>query len=419
MKFDNKYASDLISKDKNIALEAAKHIIETTDLEAWKSFIENSDNIFDFIKQNVAKHFSQVINEENYKNLFELFKIHSFDWDECFIQILLRFSYSNEELTDKMLSLLESGTEDEKAYAAKFFSFIPNEKANYYLFEAYSVNYEPLKYNAARALGDAGDLYSYNYYTNKLAAEDDWEKIDAAQFLQWYGNKKAYNAMLAAMKDSSMPEHIAGAVAMLDNICKYFNADDKNLRDLSLDCYQHIIDALAEIWPLSTILDFELYDCVETLINLVQENSDKQITSRYAALLLKTKYQFEIFFNNDEYKFNENKQTLDAMENILELLNEGSAEFWDNCISLLDKELSQEDTSRIIYALDVISNLSLKNYEEKIKEMLNADYPEDVIYKLVLTLDVIGDFCGINKDVILEKVQDYNLKVLLDKTMSH
>ncbi len=417
MKLENKYASNLISKDKVIALDAAKHIIETPDLQAWKCFVENSDNIFDFIKQNIAKYFAQVINENNYKNLFELFKIHSFDWDECFIQILLRFSYSNEELIQKMLELLEKGSEDEKAYAAKFFSFIPNEKANYYLFDAYSVNYEPLKYNAAKALGDAGDLYSYNYFTNKLSAVDDWEKIDAAQFLQWYGNKKAFQSMLNAMNESSMPEHIAGSVAMLDNIARYFNIDDKNLRDLSLDCYQHLIDSLAEIWPLSTVIDFELFDCVETLIALINDNTDKQITSRYCALLLRTKYQFEVFFNNDEYKFNEDKYTLAALENILELLNEGGNDFWQKCVDYLEYELIQDNPSRIVYALEVITNLSEKTFVPKIKEMLQNDYPQDVIYKLVLTLDSFNDFHGINKNVILDKVQDYNLKTLLEKTI--
>lgn len=418
MKLENKYATDLTSKDKTIALEAAKHIINTPDLEAWKCFVENSDNIFDFIKQNIAKYFSQVIDENNYKNLFELFKIHSFDWDECFIQILLRFSYSNDELTNKMLELLEKGTEDEKAYAAKYFSFIPHERANYYLFDAYSINYEPLKYNAAKALGDAGDFYSYNYYTNKLAAVDDWEKINAAQFLQWYGNKKAYPALINAMKESAMPEHIAGSIAMLENINKFFGVDDKNVRDASLDCYQYLIDSLAEIWPLSTVIDFGIYDCVETLISLVNENSDKQITPRYAVLLLKTKYQLETFFNNDEYKFNEDKNTLSAIENVLELLNEGSNDFWKNCEDLLSSELSQENQDRIVYVLGVIADLNLNANVPKIKEMLSADYSQEVIYKLAITLATFANFDGVDKNSIIEKIEDVNLKAVVESAFN-
>ncbi len=415
MNLGNKYATDLTSKDKEVALAAAKHIIDKPDMEAWKCFVENSDNIFDFIKQNIAKHFAQVIDENNYKNLFQFFKIHSFDWDECFVQILLRFSYANEELTEKMLDMIQNGSEDEKAYAAKYFSFIPNEQANYYLFNAYAINYEPLKYNAAKALGDAGDVYSYEYFTNKLSSSDDWEKIDAAQFLQWYGNKKAYVAMLRSMSDSSMPEHIAGSVAMLDSLSKHFVSSEKNIRDLSLDCYQHLIDSLAEIWPLSTIIDFEIDSCVETLIGLINENADKQITSRYAALLLQTKHQFETFFYNDEYKFNEDKTTISAMENILELLNEGSEAFWQDCKVHLGAELQQENSARISFALEVIANFNLIEYIPEIKSMLQADYSEEVIYELLLTLDKFADFANINKYSILNKVQDYNLKALIEK----
>ena len=47
-----------------------------------------------------------------------------------------------------MIDLLQNGSEDEKAYAAKYFSFVPNAKVTGFLFDAYSINYEPLKYNS-------------------------------------------------------------------------------------------------------------------------------------------------------------------------------------------------------------------------------------------------------------------------------
>ncbi|MCR4880336.1 MAG: hypothetical protein K6A44_00060 [bacterium] len=414
MKLENKYATDLTSKDRNVALAAAKHIIDTSDMDAWRCFVEHSDNIFDFIKQNIGKYFSEVINEDNYKNLYKLFKIHSFDWDECFIQILLRFSYANEELHNKMLDLIEHGSEDEKAYAAKYFSFIPDGKANTFLFDSYKTNYEPLKYNAAKALGDACDMYSYNYFQNGLASEDDWEKIDAAQFLQWYGNKKAYAKMLEAMENSTMPEHIAGYIAMLDNISHHFTTDDEVERNLSLCCYQYIIESLAEIWPLSTIIDFELYDCVETIIHLINDNKDNDLVSRLCVLILKTKYQFEMF-NSDEYKYEEDKHTLEAMDGILELLGEATNDFWRKCTAALENEISQYDEKRVILALTVISDFKLSAYIPKIKEMLNKNYPERIIYEVILTLGNFRDFNGVNKQEALNKISDYNLKISAEK----
>ena len=49
------------SKDKSVALNAAKHIIDTADMEAWQCFVENSDNIFDFIKQNLRYYFRHSV----------------------------------------------------------------------------------------------------------------------------------------------------------------------------------------------------------------------------------------------------------------------------------------------------------------------------------------------------------------------
>ena len=414
MKLDNKYATDLTSKDRNVAIAAAKHIIECADIEAWKCFVEHSDQIFDFIKQNIGRYFSEVINDDNYKNLYELFKIHSFDWDECLIQILLRFSYSNEELHGRMLNLIEHGSEDEKAYAAKYFSFVPDTKANTFLFDAYKTNYEPLKYNAAKALGDACDMYSYNYFLNGLSSEDDWEKIDAAQFLQWYGNKKAYINMLETMENSSMPEHIAGSVAMLDNISHHFTSDDEKEKNLSLDCYQYIIDSLAEIWPLSTILDFELDDCVETIIGLINENKNEDLVSRLCILLLKTRYQFETF-NSDEYKYEEDKHTLEVMDGILELINEASNDFWRKCTSVIDYELSLSDEKRVISAIKVVSEFGLSAYIPKLKKLLESSENERIIYEILFALKGFKDFRGVDKIFVLNKISDYNLKASVEK----
>ncbi|MDD3593396.1 MAG: hypothetical protein PHX18_02095 [Candidatus Gastranaerophilales bacterium] len=417
MKLANKFASDLTDKDKNKARQAAKYIIDNKDMEAWRCFVENSDNIFPFIKQNIASYFSDVIDENNYQNLFELFKIHSLDWDECFVQILLRFSYSNKELNDKMFELLKIGSEDEKAYAAKFFSFITNNATAYYLFDAYSGNYEPLKYNCAKALGDMGDNYSYEYYMNKLEAEDDWEKTDAAQFLQWYGNKKAFIPILKAMSKSSMPEHIAGAAAMLEAPNKYYADDDKCVREFALDCYQHLITSLAEIWPLSTIIDFKIYESIGALIDIINAHPEKDLISRYAVLLLKTKYLFQMFYENDIYKFNETQETLKELEEIFGYLSSLDNAFWQICEDAIAVELIQEENSRVCFALELISDLNLENYIDTIKNILKGQNSEKVIYQAVMTLASVGEFYGVDKEFVLSQIKDENLKPLIDSTI--
>ena len=411
MKFSNKYITDLTSKDRNIASRAAKHIIDTKDLSAWKCLVENSENIFSFIKQNISDNFDKAINHDNYKNIFEFLKIYSFDFDECLIDKLIQFSDKNE-LLQKMTDLIENGSDDEKSYAAKYFTILPNENINKYLFEAYENEDEALKYNVAKALSAAKDTVSYNYYLERLSDEDDWVKLDAAQFLQYYDNKDAFEPLLNALSQSTMPEHLAGYAGMLNNISNYFNSDNENIKKLSLDCYQHIIDSLAEVWPLSNILDFNIFDCVEKLITLINSENDN---SRYAILLLKTKSQLETFFNNDEYKFNETKDTLEDMESILEIIDEGGDNFFNKCQNLIKNELFNADSNRVSYAIKVIELLSLKEYINDLKEILSKACSDEIIFELVSALKSFNDFENVDKNSVLAKVSDINIKSVLEQ----
>jgi len=411
MKFNNKYITDLTAKDRNIGLKAAKHIIDTKDLDAWKCLIDNSDNIFNFIKQNISNSFNQAINQNNYKNVFEFLKIYSFDFDECLLDKLIEFS-NKDELLHTMTDLLQNGSTDEKAYAAKYFTIIPDNNITKYLFEAYEDDDESLKYNVAKALSAAKDTVSYNYYLERLSDEDDWIKLDAAQFLQWYDNKDAFTELLNAMNNSTMPEHIAGYAGMLDNISKYFNSCDENIKNAALDCYQYLIDSLAEVWPLSTITDFNLFDCVETLITLIASEKDN---SRYAILLLKTKSQLDTFFNNDEYKFNETKDTLEEMESILEIINEGGDNFFNNCKKLIRTELESTNIKRVTFAVETIALFGLKEYVSDLKEMLSNDYSDDVIFEIISALKSLNDFENVDKNSVLSKITDINIKSVVEQ----
>ena len=414
MKLDNKYTSDLTSKDRNLALNAAKHIIDEADIEAWECLVQNSDYIFPFIKQNIAQAFSDVVDDNNYQNLFELFKIHSSDWDECLIQILLRFSYSDSDLTARILDILDKGTEDEKAYAARYFSFITDNRASYFLFEAYKSSYEPLKYNAASALGNIGDVYSYEYYLSKLESDDDWEKSDAAQFLNWYGNKKALPKILESMSKSAMSEYLAGEAAILDNISKYFNSDDISLRDLSLECYENIITSLVEIWPLSAILDFKIHDCVHALISNIKNPPDQNIISRYATLVLKTRYLIQMFIENEQYRFNEPKEIIEELEAINSIMRAEGEDFWQLYESQLIPEIQQENEKRKVFAISLIQDLKITEMSETLKYVLRNKASEKVIYQAVLALNEVGDFYGLDKSFVLGQISDNNIKALIE-----
>ena len=142
MGLKNKLADELIKKDKNISQKAAKIIIDSADLEAWLCLVENADYILDFIKRNAAQKLYAACNSQNVQNLFSFLDYHSSDFDETVALAFLE--YGNESTKQKLLELLKNGTNQQKAYAAKFFCFTNTPEARDFLFEESKSDYKPL-----------------------------------------------------------------------------------------------------------------------------------------------------------------------------------------------------------------------------------------------------------------------------------
>ncbi len=417
MKLANSLAGAMTNKNKDTAYKAVREVLEKHDLDAWACLVENADRIFPFVKENIEKNFSNIVNINNYQNLFSLLKIYSYDFDDCFSEILSKLSSQNTEITEKMLELLKDGSDDEKSYAAKYFSYVSDKRAAALLLDAYSAEFESLKYNSAKALGDMKDELSYNYFLEKLKSDDDWEKNEAVQFLQSYGDKKVFPYLLDTMANSGMPEHIAGYIALLENISNYFGIEDKKTEELALECFQHIIASEAEVWPLSTIIDFRIYESLEKLTELVK-NSANEMKGRYASLLLYAENQFSMFLENNEYKFNEDKETLAELDEIVALLKGQSQEFWNICKSEIKNELSCNNTKRIAFALDISNELDLKDFAQEIKMLLETQTDEIVLYKSALCLYKFGQNDYINKEKLFEKISDTNLQAHINSLVS-
>ena len=108
---------DLTAKDETKAFAAAQCIINNADTQAFSLLCDKSEFLFDFVKNNVNKRLQKAVNEGNFRNLFAFLKNYCPDFEDTIIGGIARFA--NEDLTDEMLELLENGSDDEKAYAAK------------------------------------------------------------------------------------------------------------------------------------------------------------------------------------------------------------------------------------------------------------------------------------------------------------
>ena len=367
----------------------AKHLVNDCDTELFKELVESDSFLFDFVKQNVAQRIDAQVNENNYKNLIEFLKFYSPSYEDVIVSALVK--YANEDLTDLMLEKFENGTDDEKTYIAKYFAKIQDPLAYEFLKKNSHSENEFLAQNCATTLGQWHDEASYNFAIEKLKDEDDFEKLSAVKFLVAYGDKKAVPMIIDAMKDSAMSENIAGEIPYLEDI---FSLMSENFQDALL-MLNYIINALGEILPLAVVLDFELFEVFEQLIN-------KSEDSKVAVVLINAKEKFETLTENDEYIFDEDKETKNEIfdiKKLLESLNKKELE------KLLNEEL-KENSPFVFTALDFSTDVLA------IRELLKSNN-QTVILKTVEVLKKLGYLDENTKTIALLKVTDINIKSII------
>lgn len=397
---------NLTAKDEPKALSAAQEIVNNTNIEAFKMLTDKSEFLFDFVKNNVCKRLAKAVNETNYKNLFAFLKIYSPDFEDVIVGSLAKFA--NEDMTDDILELLENGSDNEKAYAAKYFSYIPDTIAADLLTEYSLSDNEAIAFNSAKALGAMNVDSAYNKAVSLLNSEDEFTVLKAVKFLVAYEDKNAVGHILKAMENSSMSENIAGEIPYIQSLMELLETyEDKSL---VLLCIDNILSGLGEILPLNQIFCFELF---EVLSHLIESNKQEK-NSQTSVILLKALAKFETLTENDEYTFDEDKNTKQEISEIYNLLKNQQEYFWNAQKNLIKHELTEENTPayRIINALRIIGEYKLSHAQEEIKNLLKSKN-EILLCEAVHALKQTGSLDGIDRDAILEKITDKNKKALI------
>ena len=379
----------LTGKNKADYEQAAEHFVNCADIAVFEELVKKDDFLFDFIKQNVCQRLKNAVNEQNFTNLLTLMKIYSPSYEEFIVDSLVK--YANEDLTDKMLTLLKEGGINEKIYAAKYFYFIQDPLAIEPLrINAFSAN-EDLSGNSAAALGKFNDCISFDTALNRLKSEDEFIRLSAVKFLTSYGDTSAVPLIIDAMKKSSMSENIAAEIPYLENI---FDLLDKYPDDTLL-ILNNIINGLGEILPLSSVFDYELFEVFERLIN----NPD---TGKAAVLILNAKEKFDTLTENDEYLFDEDKSVKNEIYDIKKMLSHTNRKSLEKYIN---SELNE--TSPFVYtALDFATDVYA------IRELLKSNN-QTIILKTVEILKKMGNLDENTKTVALLKVTDPNIKSII------
>lgn len=379
----------LTGKNKNDYEAVAKHLVDDCDVELFKELVDNDDFLFDFVKNNVAQRIENAVNQNNYQNLVEFLKYYSQSYEDVIVGSLVKFA--DEDLTDLMLDKFENGCDNEKTYAAKYFAKIQDPLAYEFLrLNSYSDN-EFLAQNCAMTLGAWHDEKSYDEAIEKLQNSDDFEKLSAVKFLTAYGDKKAVPKLFEAMKNSTMAENIAGEIPYLVPLYELIKSDYEN----ALLAIIYITNALGEILPLSVVFDFELFEVFEDLINNHED-------SKMAITLLNAKGKFETLTENDEYLFDEDKNTKNEIFDIKKLLNSAKKKDLEKYVN---DEL-REDSPFVYTALDFATD------ELAIRELLKSNN-QTLILKTAEVLKSLGNFDETARTVALLKVTDINIKAII------
>lgn len=379
----------LTGKNKNDYEAVARHLVDDCDVELFKELVDNDDFLFDFVKNNVAQRLENAVNQNNYQNLVEFLKYYSQFYEDVIIDSLVK--YADEDLTDLMLDKFENGCDNEKTYAAKYFAKIQDPLAYEFLrLNSYSDN-EFLAQNCAMTLGAWHDEKSFDDAIEKLQNTDDFEKLSAVKFLTAYGDKKAVPKLFEAMKTSTMAENIAGEIPYLVSLYELIKTDYEN----ALLAIIYITNALGEILPLSVVFDFEFFEVFEELIN----NHDD---SKVAITLLNARDKFDTLTENDEYLYDEDKNTKNEIFDIKKLLNSAKKKDLEKYIN---DEL-REDSPFVFTALDFATD------ELAIRELLKSNN-QTLILKTAEVLKSLGNFDETARTVALLKVTDINIKAII------
>lgn len=377
----------LTSKNKTDYEPVAHQLINTPDISLFEELVNQDDFLFDFVKRNVSQRLQNACNASNYRNLLALMKVYSPFYEDFIASTLAKFA--DEDLTDELLEIFENGTEAEKTYCAKYFSHIKDPLALDFLRESAFSENENLSSNCAATLGAFEDKESFELALNKLDSDDDFEIFKGVNFLIAYGDKTAAKKIIEVLDKSSMAENIAGEIPYLIDLFSILELDTVS----GLTVINYIINGLGEILPLSTTIDYNLYSVIEDLANNSQN-------SAVATVLTNAREKFNTLTENDEYLFDEDKNTKNEVYEIKELLN--NIKICGN----IDEEL-RADSPFVFTALDFTNN------KGAVEKLLSSD-SQTLVLKSAEILKKLGGWNETLRAKALQHVTDSNIRAIIE-----
>ena len=368
----------------------AKSLVDNSDVELFSKLVKQDDFLFDFIKDNVAKRIQNACNKSNYLNLLNFFEYYSPSYDTMIARVL--FSYSGDELLPEIKEYYLNGTDAQKAYAVKYFSFVTTERLTEIiplLRQTALSKYEPLSLNSIEVLSLLNDDESKQSAIKKLESHDEFEQYSAIKFLVAYQAKDCLDEIVEVMKKSSLSENIASEILYLISVEELL----ENNFDVAMLVLCNIINAIPEIILPSAVCDYGLYDVFEKIT----------LTSSSAVLLRLAKDKFEELVSNEEYLFDCDKNTKDEIHSINNMLKK-----YDNhkLESLYYEELYDE-SDFVFFAVDYVDEIA------ELETLLDSSN-QTLILKVLTILKERNQLNNNHKEVAIQNITCPDIKNVVE-----
>ena len=379
----------LTGKNSDEYEKVAKLLVDTPDIDLFSKLVKQDDFLFDFVKHNVSNRIRCACNNENYLNLLNFFEYYSPSYDSMMAEVL--YQYGGLELLPVVKEIFLNGSDSQKAYAVKFFSFVPKEYLEDLiplLRDSAKSGFEPLALNSIEVLSKVGDEVSKRQAIEKLQSEDEFEQYNAVKFLVTYQAKDTLNQIIEVMKKSTLSENIASEIPYLISVDELINQDlDNGVLVLS-----HIVNAIPEIIPPSAAIDYNLYNIFE---KLYLEN----LTSTSAILLRLAKEKFAELTANEEYLFDCDKNTKDEVFAINNLLNGINKQKLN---SLLYEEL-YDGSDFVFFAVDFVDEI------EELEALLDSSN-QTLILKVLTLLKEKEALNNAHKELAMNNITSSDIR---------
>lgn len=403
-KMDNKEVlfKNLTGKNEHLALKAANEVLNSHSNEEFiEYFALKFEFLFDFVQNNVKTRFEHVINNENYLNLLKFFKYYSYNLDDFVVSILVK--YANEDLTDKILEIFEAdnSSDIEKLYCAKYFYYIPDTIAIDALNKNAFCDFEPLMLNCAQSLKEMNDYTGLELACQKLETKDDFEVLKAVKFIVAFGDKKLADKLYEALKQSHMKENIACEIPYLVDI----SDEIKQGKNEALFCFNCIIDGLGEILPLCEVFNYK----IKQIINYLSSKSN--ISQKEAVVILNTMLKFDLITQNDEYTFDENKNTKNELNEIQKIFQNFESSFLTSLKEILISDINL-NSQFLTDTLNLISEFQLIEAKNTLLKLLKVSN-DSASCEIITCLKSLNCLNELNQDEVINKIADNNIKAIV------